>query len=550
MQKSNLNLITRRGFLDAGVKSSLAVALSTLVDIPLVMKRALAEGTIGLNGKKLLFIWLRGANDGLNSIIPIQDSAYGPARPTLAIPKDAGTVYTTTGGCDFPLSGTASTYGDYPFAIRLGNGFAALHPSLKFLAPVYNAGDLALIHRVAYPRQSRSHFDSQRYWENGLPSNNVSSEGIFYRTMVESGLANSAPLTGVSIQSSLPVILRGSEAPMTNLTDPLRYDLLGVPNNTAGNTKATNSLFAANSYPFPSKLNRDLLQLQYSNMSKTLNQFAVLRPLFEEAGNTFRDNVITDDDTEWATLNGNEGYYLFPTINTKNGGWRRDPGLPSENDNIRADKYVVNPTEQNFFTNLKSAAIVLNKTDAIVAGTEFGGFDTHQNQGQFNGQHPNLNRSIGWAIYALRKYFTRYADKATWDNVVVVTLTEFGRTTVENADQGTDHAEAGVMFVAGGGVRGYDAGASRSGVFNCGSSGDPIVWNTGTSGAMYGVTGRYLSRTCDYRQVLGEIIRDHLGATQGQLNRIISGYANPAERLLSGGASTDGVQIRAELGIV
>jgi uncharacterized protein (DUF1501 family) len=548
MQKSNLNLITRRGFLDAGFKSGLAVALSTLVDIPLVMKRALAEGSIGLNGKKLLFIWLRGANDGLNSIIPIQDSAYASARPTLAIPKDAGTNYASVGGCDFPVSGTDSIYGSYPFAVRLGNGFAALHPSLKFLAPAYNAGDLSLIHRVAYPRQSRSHFDSQRYWENGLPSNNVSSEGIFYRTMVESGLANSAPLTGVSIQSSLPMILRGSAAAMTNLTDPNRYDLLGVPNNTAGNRKATNSLFTANGYPFPAKLNRDLLQLQYSNMEKTLGVFAGIN--FTEAGNTFRDNEITDGDTEWAALNGGEGYYLFPTTNVKNGGWRRDPNLPSEDDNIRGDKYVVNPTEQGFFANLKAAALVLNKTDAIVAGTEIGGFDTHQGQGQLNGQHPNLNRAIGWSIYALRKYFTRYFDKVTWDNLVVVTLTEFGRTTVENADLGTDHAEAGVMWVAGGGVRGYDAGAGRSGVFNCGSAGDPIVWNTGTSGAMYGVTGRYLSRACDYRQVLGELIRDHLGATQSQVNRIIPGYANPSERLLSGGTSIDGVQIRGELGLV
>ena len=548
MQKSNLNLITRRGFLDAGMKSSLAVALSTLVDIPLVMKRALAEGSIGLSGKKVLFIWLRGANDGLNSIIPIQDSAYAPARPTLAIPKDANTTYTTAGGCDVQLSGTGSTYGDYPYAIRLGNGFAALHPSLKFLAPAYNAGDLALIHRVAYPKQSRSHFDSQRYWENGFPNNNVSSEGIFYRAMVESGLANSAPLTGVSIQSSLPVILRGSEAAMTNLTDPLRYDLLGVPNNTAGNAKATNSLFTVNRYPFPSKLNRDLLQLQYSNMEKTLGVFASID--FTENGNTFRDSEITDDDAEWAALNGGEGYYLFPTTNAKNGGWRRNPALPSQDANIRGDKYVVNPTEQSFFANLKAAALVLNKTDAIIAGTELGGFDTHTGQGQFTGSHPNLNRSIGWSIHALRKYFTRYADKATWDNVVVVTLSEFGRTTVENADQGTDHAEASVMWVAGGGVQGYDAGSGRSGVFNCGSAGDPVVWNTGGSGAMYGVSGRYLSRACDYRQVLGEIIRDHLGATQAQLNRIIPGYANPAEHLLTGGQSTDAVQIRRELGIV
>src|SRR5206468_12113685 len=70
MQNGNFNLITRRAFLDRSLKTSMAVALSTLVDIPFVMKRALAEGSIGLNGKKVLFIWLRGANDALNSVIP------------------------------------------------------------------------------------------------------------------------------------------------------------------------------------------------------------------------------------------------------------------------------------------------------------------------------------------------------------------------------------------------------------------------------------------------------------------------------------------------
>src|ERR1051325_4073870 len=133
----HINLITRRSFLDRSIKTSLAVALSTLVDIPFVMKRALAEGTIGLNGKKVLFIWLRGANDALNSVIPIQDDAYASSRPTLAIDKDA-IDYSLTGPADFPTAGAASTYGNYPFGIRLGNGFAALHPTLKFLSPVYN----------------------------------------------------------------------------------------------------------------------------------------------------------------------------------------------------------------------------------------------------------------------------------------------------------------------------------------------------------------------------------------------------------------------------
>lgn len=546
----NLNVITRRSFLDRSFKTSMAVALSTLTDIPLVMKQALAEGSIGLNGKKILFIWLRGANDGLNSLIPILDPAYASSRPSIKIPMDPGTDYSASGQADYPMSGANSTYGNYPFGVRLGNGFAALHPSLKFLAPVYNAGQLALVHRVAYPRQSRSHFDSQRYWENGNPNNNLVSDGIFYRTILESGLANTAPLTGVSIQSSLPLLLRGSEAAMTNLTDPLRYDLLGIPNDTGGNLKATNSLNQANGYLFPSKLNRGLLQLQYENLTGTLSVFSGIN--FTEGGNTFQDDEKTDGDAGWAPIDTSgasigdpsKGYFLFPTTSDKNGGWRRGSG-----NNVTANKYVVPTGQHSLFEKIKAAALILNKTDAIIAGTEFGGFDTHSNEGSLTGSHPDLNRTFGWAMYALRKYFTLYADKATWNDVVVVTLTEFGRTTIENADLGTDHAEAGAMFVAGGAIQGYNAGLGRSGVFNCGPA-DPVPWVTGTGGSMFGVSGRYLKRASDYRQVLGEIIRKHLGATPNQLNRIIPGYANPAENLLAGGVSTDGTTIRPELGIL
>src|SRR5688572_16613552 len=219
----HINLLTRRGFLDRSFKVGLGVALSTLVDIPLVMKRALAQGNIGRNGKKMLFIFLRGANDGLNSVIPLLDSAYNTTnRESILIPPDPGTNYSTNGPCDFPVGATpnAATF-SYPTAIRLGNGFAGLHPSLKFLAQLYNSGKLALVHRVGYPKQSRSHFDSQNYWETGNPNNNLSKDGIFYRAILESGLAGQG-VTGVSIQPSLPLILRGSAAAMTNLTDPER----------------------------------------------------------------------------------------------------------------------------------------------------------------------------------------------------------------------------------------------------------------------------------------------------------------------------------------
>ena len=60
-----------------------------------------------------------------------------------------------------------------------------------------------------------------------------------------------------------------------------------------------------------------------------------------------------------------------------------------------------------------------------------------------NGSHADLQKAIAWAMYSLKKYFTAYADKASWNNLVVITLSEFGRTTIMNSDAGTDHAAQG-----------------------------------------------------------------------------------------------------------
>ncbi|MGZ5546042.1 MAG: DUF1501 domain-containing protein, partial [Limisphaerales bacterium] len=143
------------------------------------------------------------------------------------------------------------------------------------------------------------------------------------------------------------------------------------------------------------------------------------------------------------------------------------------------------------------------------------------------------------------------AKKITWDDLVVVTMSEFGRTTVENSDKGTDHAEAGVMFVAGGAVKGY--GQGPTGVFGC-SPNDKVPWVPGTvagTSSMFGADSRYLKRGYDYRSVLGRLIRNHLGASPDQLSRIIPGYGVSGEALLAGGRSSkDGVTIMGEPDII
>jgi uncharacterized protein (DUF1501 family) len=162
--------------------------------------------------------------------------------------------------------------------------------------------------------------------------------------------------------------------------------------------------------------------------------------------------------------------------------------------------------------------------------------------------------------------------RASWNNTIVVTLSEFGRTSVQNGTFGTDHAEGGMMLVAGGAVKGYGKSGRTTGIFGCHTSdtynGISVPWVPGSStpavqivgtvpGSMFGISNRYLQRAVDYRSVLGELIRDHLGATQAQLDRIIPGYAVAGQKLKNGGVTTnttvdktDGTTIAGELDIV
>ena len=530
------HIITRRSFLKSGAKAAAAAGLASLVNIPPFLRRALAEGNIGISGKKLLFIFLRGGNDGVNNIIPIQDPAYSVGRPApvpgdlghIGFPKDPGTNYADpTGRCDTPGLG-------YPYPIRLGNGFAALNPALADLAPLYNTGKLALIHRVGYRTQSRSHFDSEVYWEkgtNGTSENRGVQDGLWYRTIVESGWNRNHALAGVSIQSNMPQSLRGVE-PMTNLSSIGRYNLLGVsaPSGSVNTdrVKLLNAIDAAMQSPTPTKDNRELVK---------------------GLGVAFRDTLDTFQDPAFATNNfkDTDGTFLFPSQNSEDLLNRFGGSF-------------------GFIQSVKSAAQILANTDAIIAGTEMGGFDTHTAQVTLGsphlGGHANLLKRIAWAYYALSKFFSNSAynnrgpngvGKDMWSDVVVVTMSEFGRTSAENASVGTDHGEASVMYVAGGGVTGGVYGCDpglTNGVQNW-TPGDLGV-NNGKSGSLYSAnnTVGYLRRVIDYRSVMGEIIRDHLGAMPNQLNHIIPSYANEAAEHLKSGGSVSTTPIIGELGLV
>jgi uncharacterized protein (DUF1501 family) len=84
-----------------------------------------------------------------------------------------------------------------------------------------------------------------------------------------------------------------------------------------------------------------------------------------------------------------------------------------------------------------------------IAFTDAGGWDTHVAQGAEDGQLANRLRELGGALAAFAQDLgDRLGD------VVVLTMSEFGRTVAENGNRGTDHGHATAMLVLGGGVRG------------------------------------------------------------------------------------------------
>ena len=515
------NVITRRSFMKASTRTAVAAGLASMVNIPLFLQRALADGNIGLSGKKLLFIFLRGGNDGINNLIPIQDPSYAANRAAIGLPKDPAAFYdVATGQCDNP--GMLQ-----PYAIRTGNGFAALNPNLYNLAPLFNTGRMALIHRVAYRSQSRSHFDSEKYWEkggDGTTAGKSIGEGMFYRAIVESGWNQRHPLSGVSFQSNLPQSLRG-EQPMTNLSSINRYNILGVSGATSSTNGATvaadrlkllNNIDAANAWPYAQKDNRSLVT---------------------GLGDAFRDTLDVFQNPSFATnefYDDNGTTRLFPLSDTTN-------------------QAGVDSGSYDYFQKLKSAAQVLANTDAVIAGTEMGGFDTHTGQvttgSPHLGGHGRLLKRIGWTFHALSKFFKSYSPSVKWEDVVIVTMSEFGRTSAENASAGTDHGESSLMYVGGGGINGGVYGCSPASM-NGVNQWDP--GDGGKNGSMFQANASvgYLRRCFDYRSIMGEIIRDHLGATDAQLNRIIPGYSSEATEHLKSGGLVGTTPIIGEIGLV
>lgn len=299
------------------------------------------------------------------------------------------------------------------------------------LIEAYQAKNLLIVHATGSTNPTRSHFDAQRFMEVGKPADPSITTGWLGRH-----LASVPPLRSDSVLRAL------------DTGDSLQKTLQGAPL----------------ALPIPSlrAANPGVLGLSGNTAS---------RP---ERDAWLRSTYATTDDpirsTAESTLNT---FNLLNTIGFTNyapGGGAVYPAT-------------------SFGYSLRSAAALIKAEVGVEAiHIDIGGWDTHNQQGPIDGSMAINMRGLSSGLGALHRDLF---SGSTTRNVVVVVVSEFGRTSRENVTLGTDHGRANAMFVLGNSIAGGRVLANWPGV------------QTGP--------GQDLQVTIDHRDILAEIVRKRLG---------------------------------------
>ncbi len=309
------------------------------------------------------------------------------------------------------------------------DGFFGLHPAMAPLKPLWDQGHLAIVHASGSPDPSRSHFDAQDFMESGTPGMKATIDGWLNRALQAEDLA-----CPDCAHTPFRAVALGTEVPRT-----LEGRIQAVALNNIKDFGVQSSPAAAG--------------------------FA----------------AMYDQSTD-AILHGT-GQETFEAVKMMKAA------DPSKYTPAAGANYPGGP----FGNSLKQIAQLLKANLGVEAAfADIGGWDTHQNQGNVDGQLAGRLREFSEGLAA---FWTDMGDQA--QDIVLVTMSEFGRTCRQNGTGGTDHGHANVMFAMGGPVRGGKVYGRWPGL---------------SPEQLY--EGRDLAITTDFRQVLGETAYKTLGARQ------------------------------------
>lgn len=343
----------------------------------------------------LVLVQLHGGNDGLNTMVPInQYNTYQTLRPDLALPN--------TGSRSILNLDTT-----LPLADQVG-----LHPDLTALKSLYDDGKMSILQGAGYANNNKSHFKAKDDWMTGSDTQNSYTSGWMGRYLDH-------------VYPNYP-----QAYPNPQMLDPLGLELgsrtisLGFHRDGTGTTGLALAGDPGSFYTLISNVGG----VAPSNIPSTHYGSKLSKIVDTE----FRSNAYAQ------------------RINTV-----FNNGINAIGVTYPATHYAYGRYHQNELTpQLQTVArLISGGSQTKIYLVRLTGFDTHVNQVTSSdptvGEHAQLIYNL---FEALKAFQSDLEAQGLDDKVLTVTFSEFGRRAAQNGGLGTDHGTYAPMFIMGSGV--------------------------------------------------------------------------------------------------
>jgi uncharacterized protein (DUF1501 family) len=310
----------------------------------------------------------------------------------------------------------------------------ALHPALRPLLSLFEAREFVPIVNAGSPHPTRSHFDAQDFMAYGAPGDRTLRDGWLNRYLSATAEGRSGDFRAMGMQRLLPTSLRGA------------FPVLAVPDNVD--------------------------DPRASQVLEHFEKFYGADGKGQEGG-----EMDSEREREQGVDVVNSGKVTIETL-------RRFREIVS-----KAKSSDHGYPQSSLGLGLQRIGQVLQAQEGLeVAGIDVGGWDHHANQGGAQGAQARLLADLAQSLAAFRAHLG-----AAFESALVMVMTEFGRTVIENGSGGTDHGHGSGMFLLGGGLKGGEVHGEWTGLK------PERLWE-----------GRDLPVNTDFRDVFYSVLREHL----------------------------------------
>ncbi len=277
-------------------------------------------------------------------------------------------------------------------ALRLNDLFG-LHPAMERLMPLFQRGHLVPIVNVGSPHDTRSHFDAQDFMERAAPGIRSITEGWLNRFLHMTRSPDDTPFRAISLQATLPRSLRG------------QHPVLAVPSIQTAHTLHTfENLYACN-------------EGQRADQQEPADRSSAQK-MWQRVADAGAATIRQTRELERITQSPDNRTTTYP--------------------------------DSHFGAQMRDLAkLILADRGLEVAALDYRGWDHHAYQGGASGRMATMLGDVSAGLAGFAEHLGEHMNR-----VLVLVMSEFGRTAKENGSNGTDHGHGGFMLAMGGMVKG------------------------------------------------------------------------------------------------